>query len=122
MGRKDKDNELTGFLGEGTEYQGNISFEGTLRIDGSFTGNIESRGTLVVGEKASINGPVRVGRLICSGRIAGEIEAVTSVVLHRTARIQGSMRTSTMVLEEGGTIDGQVCMNAEGLDSRELPA
>ena len=122
MGRRDKENELTGFLGEGTEYQGNITFEGTLRIDGGFTGQIESRGTLVVGEKACISGPIRVGRLICSGRISGEIEASTGMVLHRTAMIQGSITTPSLFLEEGGRIDGRVSMGGLDRGGVELPA
>jgi cytoskeletal protein CcmA (bactofilin family) len=122
MGRKDRDDELTGFLGEGTEYQGNLSFEGTLRIDGGFTGCIESRGTLVVGEKAAINGPVRVGRLVCSGRISGDVEAETSITLHKTARIQGSLKTPSMTLEEGGQIDGHISMCADADVLRKLSA
>jgi cytoskeletal protein CcmA (bactofilin family) len=122
MGRRDKDNELTGFLGEGTDYQGNITFEGTLRIDGGFTGCIKSLGTLVVGEKAVINGPVHVGTLICSGSIVGEIIAAGSVVLHRSARLQGSLRTPTLTLEEGALFDGRIVMNTDGAELPELPA
>ena len=44
--------EINAFLGSGTDYQGKLNFQGAVRIDGNFNGEVESEGTLVVGREA----------------------------------------------------------------------
>ncbi|MFW6324640.1 MAG: bactofilin family protein [Desulfovibrionales bacterium] len=114
MGKKNKNqNDLTGFLGSGTDYHGQLNFEGTLRIDGNFSGTIDSKGTLVVGEKARIEGPVKVATLICSGVVDGDIHATSSLILHKTARIKGSLATPSLLFEEGAVLNGKVHMKSQ---------
>lgn len=103
--------EINAFLGSGTHYQGKLNFEGSVRIDGTFTGEIQSEGTLIVGKDAKVNGQIWVGQLILSGHLQGEIEASGKVVLHKTANLVGSMNTPTLVIEEGAMLEGQVTMN-----------
>lgn len=103
--------EINAFLGTGTHYQGKLNFEGSVRIDGTFTGEIQSEGTLIVGKDAKVQGQIWVGQLILSGHLQGEIEAGKKVVLHKTANLLGSMVTPTLVIEEGAMLEGQVSMN-----------
>ena len=103
--------EINAFLGTGTHYQGKLNFEGSVRIDGTFTGEIQSEGTLIVGKDAKVQGQIWVGQLILSGHLQGEIEAGSKVVLHKTANLVGSMNTPTLVIEEGAVLEGQVSMN-----------
>ncbi len=102
--------EINAFLGSGTHYQGKLNFEGSVRIDGTFTGEIQSEGTLIVGKDAKVQGQVWVGQLILSGYLQGEIEAGKKVVLHKSANFVGSMNSPVLVVEEGAILDGQVTM------------
>jgi len=63
FGRDEKTNdlEITGFIGKGMKVEGQLSFEQTVRIDGSFKGEITSPGTLVVGETGFVEGKIKVG-------------------------------------------------------------
>ncbi len=103
--------EINAFLGAGTNYEGKLNFEGSVRIDGTFTGEIQSEGTLIVGKDAKVEGQIWVGQLILSGHLKGEIEAGKKVVLHKTANLVGSMNTPVLVIEEGALLEGQVSMN-----------
>ncbi len=103
--------EINAFLGAGTNYQGKLFFEGSVRIDGNFTGEIKSEGTLIVGKEAKVQGQVQVGQLILSGCFEGEIQAAKKVVIHKTGNLQGSMNTPCLVIEEGAVLEGQVSMN-----------
>lgn len=103
--------EINAFLGAGTNYQGKLNFDGSVRIDGTFTGEIQSEGTLIVGKDAKVQGQIWVGQLILSGHLEGEIEAAVKVVLHKTANLVGSMSTPTLVIEEGAVLEGQVSMS-----------
>lgn len=107
--------EINAFLGAGTSYQGTLQFQGSVRIDGSFTGEIKSEGTLVVGREATVQGEVHVGQLVLSGHIQGEILAAKKVVLHKTANLVGRLSTPVLVIEEGAVVEGQVTMSPEGL-------
>lgn len=104
--------EINAFLGAGTNYQGKLHFQGAVRIDGNFHGEVVSDGTLVVGQEAVVEGQVRVGQLVLSGNIQGEVEAKNKVVLHKTAHLQGNIRTPVLVVEEGAVLEGQLVMGS----------
>ncbi|THB62696.1 MAG: polymer-forming cytoskeletal protein [Desulfovibrio sp.] len=111
--------EINAFLGTGTIYEGKLNFQGSVRIDGIFTGEVQSEGTLIVGKDAKVQGQVWVGQLVLSGNFQGEIQANKKVVLHKTAHLIGSMDTPVLVIEEGAVIEGQVTMNAtKGADKK----
>ena len=63
------------FLGKGSQFKGIVTFEGTIRIDGRLEGEIHTKGTLVVGEHAVIEGDVSADVVISGGRVTGNIVA-----------------------------------------------
>lgn len=113
--------EINAFLGVGTAYEGKLQFQGSVRIDGSFLGQIDAEGTLIVGQEAKIEGKVSVASLVLSGYVQGNIVAGTKVVMHKSARLQGSLYTPCLVMEEGAILDGEVLMTKkdESLDRVE---
>ena len=102
--------EINAFLGAGTVYQGRLSFQGAVRIDGSFSGEVLSEGSLIVGKDALIEGMLNVGDLLLSGRFTGEVQAKRRVVIHKTGVLQGSVYTPALITEEGALLDGQIIM------------
>ena len=102
--------EINAFLGAGTVYQGRLTFQGAVRIDGSFSGEVFSEGSLIVGKDAEIEGVLNVGDLLLSGRFTGEVQAKRRVTIHKTGILQGAVYTPALVMEEGGMLDGQVIM------------
>ena len=107
--------EINAFLGAGTNYHGKLHFQGAVRIDGNFQGEVVSDGTLVIGQEAMVEGVIKVGQLVLSGKIQGEVEAKNKVVLYKTANLRGNIRTPVLVVEEGAVLEGQLIMGS--LDS-----
>ncbi len=105
--------EITAFLGAGTNYNGQLEFKGAVRIDGAFTGEITSEGTLTVGKGANIDGTVNVGELILSGTLTGKASVKKRLVIHRTGVLHGEIHSPALVLEEGACIEGSVSMQKE---------
>lgn len=105
--------EINAFLGTGTTYQGKLDFQGSVRIDGNFKGEVTSKGTLVVGKEANVQGTVNVGQLIISGKLEGDVLAKEKIVLHKTANIVGSLNTPSLVIEEGAVLEGQITMGTK---------
>jgi cytoskeletal protein CcmA (bactofilin family) len=116
--KKDKNNPytMTGeesftFLGKGSQFKGIVTFEGTIRIDGRLEGEIHTKGTLVVGEHAVIEGDVSADVVISGGRVTGNIIATEKVQLLTTGIVIGTIKTPLLSIEEGvrfsGTCDAE---------------
>jgi len=102
--------EINAFLGASTVYTGKLSFQGAVRIDGAFSGEIESDGVLIVGKDARIDGRINVGEFILSGSFSGEVYATRRVTVHKSGVFTGSLYSPAMVLEEGARLEGDVHM------------
>ncbi len=100
------------FLGKGVDFKGVVNFEGTVRIDGRLEGEIHTKGTLVVGELATIKGIISAGVLVCSGRINGTITASEKVQLLKPAVLIGDVRTPMISIEDGAHFHGMCDMGA----------
>jgi len=105
--------EINAFMGMGTAYHGKLEFKGTVRIDGEFEGEIESDGTLIVGNEARVKGNINVGQLLLSGSLEGILKAQTKAVLYKQANLNGKIITPLLVVEEGAVVRGEVNMNQE---------
>jgi cytoskeletal protein CcmA (bactofilin family) len=106
--------ELNALLGRGSEFEGKLTFEGTVRIDGKFTGTIITNDVLVVGEGAKISAEIFCGTIIVHGEISGNIKARTMVELHQPARMRGNVETPVLMVEKGVIFEGQTKM--EGVE------
>jgi cytoskeletal protein CcmA (bactofilin family) len=105
--------EINAFLGSGTTYQGTLNFQGSVRIDGNFIGEVLSEGTLVVGQEAEVQGDITVGQLVLSGKLKGDVKARERVIFHKTANFVGSLETPSLAVEEGAVMEGKVTMGGE---------
>ena len=102
--------DLNALLGRGSEFDGKLSFEGTVRIDGRFTGTIVTSDTLVIGEGAQVNAEISCGTLIVHGAIAGNVKATVAVELHPPARVTGNIETAALLVQRGVAFNGQCKM------------
>ncbi|RLB07573.1 MAG: polymer-forming cytoskeletal protein, partial [Deltaproteobacteria bacterium] len=83
--------EVNAFLGVETSFEGKLSYNGAVRLDGRFKGEIHSEDILVVGETAKIEGEVHVGTAIIQGEVVGNIIAKEKVELHHPGRVIGDI-------------------------------
>jgi cytoskeletal protein CcmA (bactofilin family) len=95
-------------LGSGAEFDGKLTFRGTLRIDARFKGSITTDGVLVVGESARINAEVACGSVVVHGEVNGNVRASGAVELRRTARLRGDVTSPSIVVEKGALLQGTV--------------
>ncbi len=109
------------FLGKGVDFKGIVNFEGTVRIDGRLEGEIHTKGTLVVGELATIKGIISAGVLVCSGRINGTISANEKVQLLKPAVVIGDIRTPAISIEDGAHFHGMCDMGTHRWEEEQVP-
>jgi len=94
------------FLARGFEFKGTLTFEGTVRIDGSVAGEIRSSGTIILGEHAAIEGDVSAGTIIIGGKITGNVMATGKVHLLPTAVLRGDVMAPLVQMDEGVSFHG----------------
>ncbi len=108
--------DLNALLGRGSEFEGKLTFEGTVRIDGKFTGSIHSGDVLVVGEGAKVSAEVTCGTIIVHGEVNGNIRAKNGVELHHPAKVRGNIETPSLMIEKGVLFEGQAKMENLNFD------
>jgi cytoskeletal protein CcmA (bactofilin family) len=106
--------DLNALLGRGSEFEGKLTFEGTVRIDGKFTGTIVTNDVLVIGEGAKVSAEISCGTVIVHGEINGNLKAKNAVELHHPAKMKGNIETPSLMIDKGVIFEGQCKM--EGVE------
>jgi len=89
---------------------GDLETSGSLRIDGKLDGSIRRADTVVLGVGASMSGDVYAREVVIGGTITGNVHATERVELQATAIVTGDILTQTILVQEGGVVNGRVLM------------
>lgn len=100
---------IDSLIGAHARFKGELAFEGTVRIDGKFEGNIRSSkdGTLIVSETAEIIGDANVPNIILHGTIRGNVRASRSLQVGPKGRLNGDLEYTVLSLSEGAAVNGR---------------
>jgi cytoskeletal protein CcmA (bactofilin family) len=99
-------NQICAIIEEGCRFEGNLSFNGVVRIAGVVTGSIFSNDTLIVSEAAIINADVNANVILISGTVKGNIKATSRVEIRKPARFEGTITSPSLIVEEGVIFHG----------------
>src|SRR5688500_9954919 len=104
--------ELNGFLDEGTEVIGELKFRDTFRIDGRVKGKIVSDNLLIVGESGQVEADIECGTVSIRGTVQGRVHGRQRIELLAGSRVQGTLISPRLVIEEGAFFQGECDMGA----------
>src|SRR5437870_12622967 len=82
---------LGGFLDEGSEIEGKYTCAGRVMLDAKFSGEITSKDTLIIVERAVVHATVRTATLVVRGEAVGNVTASEQVLPDSSARIRGAI-------------------------------
>ncbi len=102
--------EITTILGKGSAFDGKLTFEGVVRIDGTFCGEIRTDGTLIIGEQAVIKAEIEAHALVVEGEVRGDLTATGSIEIRSPARVFGNLTTPSLEIEKGSRFEGNCQM------------
>jgi len=102
--------EITTLLGRGATFEGKLTFEGTVRIDGRFKGEVFTDDVLVIGEGAHVEAEVDVGEVIIQGTVVGNVKAKRSIEIHAPGRVKGDLHTPSLQIDKGVIFEGRSFM------------
>lgn len=121
LGKKNNSNpqnSIDSLIGAGARIEGNMTFTGGLRVDGTVLGNISVEpgqpGTLVVSEMASIEGEISVGHVVINGSVVGPVFADESLELLPKARVTGDLEYRRIEMQQGAIVQGRLIHHKDG--------
>lgn len=112
--KKKEKEEVRAFLGKGAEFIGKLIFNGAVRIDGDFQGEVYGQGSLDIGEGALVKANIEVNSVYIGGDVWGNIVVKEKINIHSTGKFYGDVRTPVFIMEEGAVFDGRSHMTEIG--------
>ena len=103
-------NDVHTILGPESSIEGKLVFDGTVRIDGRFKGEVQTENVLVIGQGARVDATIAVGSIVVNGEINGDITAKHSVEIHAPGKVRGNITTPQLLIAKGVLFDGSCKM------------
>lgn len=114
MKKEKKIDAVSTFLGHDAVFDGTINFKGTIRLDGKVKGKIVSDdGTVIIGDKATIDGEISVKTVIIKGSVDARIQAKDRIEAYPPARIVGELQAPIITIDSGVVFNGSCNMETE---------
>ena len=101
--KRENSQELSGLLGVGSKFEGQIKFDGILRIDGFVYGQIicknEKPSTVIITEMAVVEADIIADTVVISGNVSGNIKATEKLELFAPGKLEGLVYTNDFFID-----------------------
>lgn len=103
------------------EMKGTLTFNDpvNLRINGAFSGALQAKGTLTIGETANVDAKITGENVILAGKLKGDVLASKMLVLMPSGELLGNISTPKLNIVEGAIFEGRCQMLAEQFSLEE---
>lgn len=106
--------KMNSIIGKGCTFKGTVDVqEGTLRIDGAFEGTVNCPDTLIVGKGGKVKAEIKVKSAVIGGTVVGNIDAKEKIELQAGSRLEGDIKTTRLVIDEGVFFEGACKMSPD---------
>lgn len=103
-------NIMSGVILEGTTFEGKLTFNDKMRLDGIFKGEIQSKGQLIIGKTAKVTGDIEVGECIILGEMTGTIKKCDHLQIEEGGKLTADINVLKLEIKPGALFDGQCKM------------
>jgi cytoskeletal protein CcmA (bactofilin family) len=114
---KNDTNAIGAFLGSDSEFEGQLTFQGTIRIDGRYKGNISVDGNLIIGPSGRVTAEISASNMIISGEVTGNMTAGTNIEVQASGKVYGNLTAPTVTIHEGAVFQGR-CHTGKSRDGQ----
>jgi cytoskeletal protein CcmA (bactofilin family) len=108
---------IDSLIGDGTTVEGNVIFSGGLRVDGRVKGNVltadDQPSTLVLSERARVEGEIRVSHAVINGTVVGPVFGGEYVELQAKSNVTGDVHYRTLEIQLGAVVQGRLVHQEE---------
>jgi len=106
--------KIENVLGASTHFEGRLTSDGNIRVDGVFEGSIETAGNVIVGEQARVMADIVANGVQVWGAVKGNITAAGRLEILSSGRVWGDIKVAALLIDEGGVYRGQCLMHGDG--------
>jgi cytoskeletal protein CcmA (bactofilin family) len=100
-------------IGAGAKLEGTVVSAGSLRVDGQVKGQISADGDVMLAPHSQVDADIRAQNVSVAGRFKGNLQVKGRAELNRGGRVDGTITSKTLVVEEGGIFQGQSIMDQQ---------
>ncbi|OGQ08683.1 MAG: hypothetical protein A3G32_00225 [Deltaproteobacteria bacterium RIFCSPLOWO2_12_FULL_40_28] len=102
--------QVSTVLDKECSFEGKMTFEGIVFINGKFKGEIFSDGQLIIGESGYVEGVIEIGTIEIQGEVRGNILAKQRIEINSPAVVQGDIAAPSLIIKEGAVFEGNCTM------------
>jgi len=114
--------DVESLIGEHTSFEGTLKTDGSVRIVGSVQGEIVSKGTIIVEDKAHVTARLTGAAVTVAGQVDGQVYCEGRVEIRPTGRVTGEIQAGALIIQEGAYFDGSSKMATPGSGAKPAPA
>jgi len=100
-------------IGAGAKLEGTVVSAGSLRVDGQVKGKISAEGDVMLAPQSQVDADIKAQNVSVAGRFKGSLQVRGRAELNRGGRVEGTITSKTLVIEEGGIFQGQSIMDQQ---------
>lgn len=94
-------------IAQGVTIKGTLRGEGVVQVEGVVEGEFDLTGAVIVAESGLIRGPIKADVVRVAGRVEGSVYAREHMRLEPTGSLDGDVTTASLVVEDGGILNGR---------------
>ena len=98
-------------IAAGMTVTGDIDSAGVVKVEGRVEGSVRTARQVLIGRQGEVKGDIETREAVIGGRVEGTITASERVDVQATASVNGDIHTKSIVVQEGGKINGSVKMS-----------
>ncbi len=102
-----KSNKIDTLIGKNTKFEGKVSAQGTIRLDGELIGDINIEGSVIIGKKGTVKGNILCNNILVSGTIEGNIDCKEQLRLTNSAKLYGDIKVKSFIVDESAIFEGK---------------
>ena len=108
-------------VGANVHIKGNLTNQGSIEVHGNVEGEISSEEDIVIGQTATINGPIKAKNIDVSGTITGSVKALEKLELQSTCKVEGDITSEILSIKHGAIFNGTCSVTAGGSETKNHP-
>jgi cytoskeletal protein CcmA (bactofilin family) len=105
-------------IANGMRIMGDVESNGIIKVEGIIEGAVRGARQLLLGRSGVVHGDIHAGDAVLGGKVVGAVIATERVEIQGTASVEGDIHTKSIVVFEGGSINGSVRMGENAATPR----
>lgn len=100
----------TTIIGSSSHFEGKLNSKGIIRVDGSFSGELNIEGDVIIGEGGNVKGTMRASKVTIAGSVEANVHCDGNLELTSNGKLYGDIEVRAIRIEDGAIFQGRCTM------------